>query len=55
MLMNLMAAGCFVIVAGVMIAMWRFDARNEEENRKAYLNKMEQDIIRGDRRGTKKK
>ena len=32
MLMNITAVGCFLIVCGVMIAMWRFDARNRNEN-----------------------
>jgi len=29
MLMNAMAVGCFLIVAGVMAAMWKFDRNNE--------------------------
>ena len=31
MLMNIAAAGCFLIVAGVMAAMWKFDKRSGEK------------------------
>ena len=34
MLMNLTAIGCFLIAAGVVIAMWQSDARNKNRSSK---------------------
>ena len=42
MLMNFMAVGCFLVVAGVMAAMWKYD-RKDPENLSQQMNETKKD------------
>ena len=36
MLMDFMAAGCILLVAGVMIAMWQFDMKSKKSGMQGH-------------------